>query len=467
MRRARERLPACEVWELTRPALPPRSRLYHLAPIGVGTPEVEGLTGYVARLAEAHGVTTRTLVVAELLPLLGRPHLLGPVNRGLSAFWQHETGALNGTRTLAHDLVAALEAVTLRRDLRWLTLLPWADVLPPRDLTRRCRAWCPTCYAEWRESGQVVYEPLRWCLVAITACPRHQQRLRQVCPYPDCRRPSPALAQRTRPGHCAWCERWLGVPLAQGAVDEFALTADEWQAQRWAARAVGELLAAAPSLPVAPLRERVARRLSAYVEHVAAGNVSALARALGIPMVTVAHWRHGRGIPTLGLLLQLCSRLGTMPLRFLTEERVAVDRSERQMVSLNEAARRPAPRRTFDAAAVQATLEAVLASDEHPPPAMRQVAQRLGRAHSELLRRFPALCRAISARYLAYQRAKGAQRRQQRCAEIRRAVVQVHDQGCYPSASRIAPLLSQPGFIRDTVARAAWQEALRELGWRT
>ena len=55
---------------MTSPALPPRSRLYHLAPIGVGTPNVESLTGYVARLAEAHNVHTRTLMARELLPLL-------------------------------------------------------------------------------------------------------------------------------------------------------------------------------------------------------------------------------------------------------------------------------------------------------------------------------------------------------------------------------------------------------------
>ena len=475
----------CELWELSWPPLPPRSRLFHLEPVGVGTPDVESLTSYVARLSEAHGVTTRALVVTELLPLLGRAHLVGPVNRGLSAFWQHETGALNGTRTLARDLVAALEAMTLRHDLRFLTLLPWAGVLPPRDLTRRVRAWCPACYEDWRHAGQPVYDPLRWSLLALTACPRHARRLLRVCPYPDCRRSSPALGQRARPGYCAWCARWLGrldAPPTQVAAADAgdapdALTAAERRSQRWVAEAVGELLAAAPALPEAPSRERVARRLSAYVAHLTSGNVSAFAREVGIPMPTVAQWRKGRGIPTLGLLIHLSGRLGTTPLRFLMEEQVARDPTTRhlgQSVSgtapPTTSGRQPTgrrARRAFDTAAVQATLEAILANNEHPPPAMRRVAQRLGRAHAELLHRLPTLCRAISARYLAYQQAKGAQRRQERCAEIRRAVVQVHDQAFYPSASRIAPLLSQPGFIRDHVARAAWRDALQQLGWRS
>src|SRR5215472_3167550 len=70
----------CESWDLAIPPVPARSRLYCLAPMGIGTPEVESLTGYIARLAEAHSVTVADLVGAELsdassVPLLPpRPH---------------------------------------------------------------------------------------------------------------------------------------------------------------------------------------------------------------------------------------------------------------------------------------------------------------------------------------------------------------------------------------------------------
>lgn len=48
------------------PPIPKRSRLYSLEPMNVGTAEVESLTGYVARIAEAHCVTVSDLVGAEL-----------------------------------------------------------------------------------------------------------------------------------------------------------------------------------------------------------------------------------------------------------------------------------------------------------------------------------------------------------------------------------------------------------------
>jgi transcriptional regulator with XRE-family HTH domain len=455
----------CELWELAPPAIPPRSRLYHLEPQGVGTPGVESLTGYLARLADAHGVPLRRLVVAEILPLLGRPHLLGPENRGLSAFWQRETRALNGTRTLARDLVRAVEQLTLRRDLRCLTWLPWAEVLPPRDLLRPDQAWCPACYDEWRQAGPVIYEPLLWSLGVVSACPRHQRRLATRCPSPDCRRRRSPLAQHARPGHCPWCGRWLGNEQEPAASAE--LSEAEWRWQSWVTEAVGELLAAAPGLSAPPERAAVARATNRQLRHLTGGNATALATRLGLEMQTLAGWRQGKSIPCLALLLRLCYRLGTRPLSFLVDDAPPTALTGGgQRVPPASPLRPSADRRPFAAATMRGLLEAVLASDERPPPPMREIARRVGVSHSFLLQHLPELCRAISARYLAYRREQGARKRQRLCAEIRQAVAEVHGAGRYPSANRIAPLLSQPGFIRDHQARVAWQEALQELGWR-
>ena len=57
------------IWEPEVPQIiPERSRLYSLNPIGIGTPQVESLTGYIARLAEAH--------VLSVGDLVGRYHAL-------------------------------------------------------------------------------------------------------------------------------------------------------------------------------------------------------------------------------------------------------------------------------------------------------------------------------------------------------------------------------------------------------
>ena len=75
---------ACAEWDLARPAIPSRSRLYSLEPIGIGTPWTESLASYVSRLADAHTVRVRELVVHELLPFLGRSHLADARNANLA-----------------------------------------------------------------------------------------------------------------------------------------------------------------------------------------------------------------------------------------------------------------------------------------------------------------------------------------------------------------------------------------------
>ena len=67
------RMQAFDSWDCTPPVLPPRSWLYALAPIGIGTPFVESLSGYVARLAEAHAVSVGDLVGRELSPSVSTP----------------------------------------------------------------------------------------------------------------------------------------------------------------------------------------------------------------------------------------------------------------------------------------------------------------------------------------------------------------------------------------------------------
>lgn len=456
-----------DFWDVTPLALPPRSRLFHLAPIGIGTPAVESLTGYVARLAELHGVRPRHLVAREILPLFGRPHLAEtPFPSLLSAFWRNETHSCNGTRTLARDLVGALETLTGRRDLRCLTLLTWTDVLSIQQLQRPTRAFCPACFEEWRQAGQIVYEPLLWTLTPIVACPRHQQRLRFGCPFPDCRYASPWLSARSRPGYCAHCLRWQGLADGGDINTRDVLTEEELAVQAWIGNAVGELLAAAPDFPVPPHREQLLRTLVVWTRSRAQLSRQAWARQVGLAPSAIFNWETSKAIPTLWYLLQICRHLGTTPLHVLTG--AVPDASHlgpETRVSPRFPARPVRARKSFDHEAMRRALEGILASAEQPPPSLREVARRLVQSDDVLRRQLPELCQAISERYLCDRKAHGLGVRQKLRDEARQATYQIHAQGRYPSAHRIAPLLSQPDSLRGGVAKVAWQEALRELGW--
>ena len=58
-----------ESWDFDTNELPPRSPLYSLLPIGIGTPAVESFTSYLTRLAAAHGVSVTTLIRYKIAPL--------------------------------------------------------------------------------------------------------------------------------------------------------------------------------------------------------------------------------------------------------------------------------------------------------------------------------------------------------------------------------------------------------------
>jgi hypothetical protein len=77
-----------ESWDLTLPTLSRRSRLYQLEPIGIGTPMVESLSGYLARLAEAHCLSPYLLDLKEVAPLVGRRHDVC-YHRGEGGYEQH------------------------------------------------------------------------------------------------------------------------------------------------------------------------------------------------------------------------------------------------------------------------------------------------------------------------------------------------------------------------------------------
>jgi TniQ len=191
----------CGLWEAEPSVHLSSSRLYHLKPIGMGSPLVECLTSYVARLSGEHSVSPSTLVRRQILPCLNRPLLTGD-GSPVSTFLGQQSLVLNGLTETARTFVQALEELTLRRDLSLLTMLPYKEVLSGVTLLRKTKSWCFRCYEEWREAEQIIYEPLLWMLSAVTLCPQHVLPLEARCPYPDCERQQFPLTARGQPGYC-------------------------------------------------------------------------------------------------------------------------------------------------------------------------------------------------------------------------------------------------------------------------
>src|SRR5207245_11289580 len=112
-------------WYLTPVSLPERSTLYAPAPIGVGTAFGESLTSYLARLADAHCVYPGVLLQQMIVPLMAEmeEHPYAAAEHPL--FRRDGSGShlINATGPRAGSALAALETLTLRTDLRSLTLM--------------------------------------------------------------------------------------------------------------------------------------------------------------------------------------------------------------------------------------------------------------------------------------------------------------------------------------------------------
>ncbi len=206
-----------EHWDLRLPDLPPRSTLYQIRPIGIGTPATECLTSYLARLATTHHLTIGSLLLYYLLPSLSE----GSTEQG-RRFWDSLLIGMrdvNGADTRAANLVRVVEQLTLTTGARWATLIVWEQVFSRQFLLRRFRAWCPDCYREQSVGDGPLYDPLIWTIVPVQVCLRHQGPLTERCP--SCQKRLWTVQSRYLPGFCSYCQAWLGASSERSAPEEF------------------------------------------------------------------------------------------------------------------------------------------------------------------------------------------------------------------------------------------------------
>jgi hypothetical protein len=395
---------AYDLWDLAPRALPPRSRLYSLQPMAIGTMRVESLSSYIMRLAEAHTVSVRTLILQEIFPDLSTT-LKNAHFSGLHS--------LNGMGACFEQWVAIVGKLASRHDLCALTLLPWQSLLTSGGILRRRRTWCPRCFQEWQRLGMPIYECLAWMLAPVTVCPTHNVFLEQHCP--NCRRQMLVLSAHAHPGFCAHCNGWLGddstapdAPASQQVMED----------QLWIANQVGDFLALGATASEKGLPCYLLSNLQRILVELATGNHLLFGRVASISNTTLDGWLKGKWLPSLPLVIRICQNL-RLPLNRLVLEEVsstdpewsmlatigsfAARRRQRAFRSQYPITRVVVPRPILPAererarAEIKACLEANLALDE--PLSILQLFQKLGyRSPSRGRTWFPGLCAATRAK---------------------------------------------------------------------
>ena len=370
--------------------LPPRSRLYPLEPVGLGTGGVESATSYVARLAIAHTVSTWSLLKCEIAPLLYGPDFV--FRNRLSELVSAMGSAFNGENTTCRKVASILNSLTLRTDLLSLSMAFSRGFVSPRLLMRREQAWCPECLSKSKSEGGPTYWPLLWNLAAVRSCPKHRASLLTVCP--GCQRSFYPLTAHSRPGHCARCGRWLGGENTRGAEARQALAADH----ETAAQVYGFLASGPAALAVA--RSSVfSQNIETLKKVLFGGKAQALARCAGVNRFTVVAWASAQQLPSLLSLADLSLKVGICP-EALVSRCVQAEEFMVTMPPRGRAARRlhkPPPR--HDLERMRLILEGATQDDVFPRRSLSSLAAQLGCSQTTLARRFPDLARKIKDLY--------------------------------------------------------------------
>ncbi|MCL6455557.1 MAG: TniQ family protein [Ralstonia pickettii] len=388
----------------------PRSTLHALAPIGIGTPEVESLLSYLCRVAASHAVS-----VTEL-----SRKVAGTIGQELSANYNWKRLHLSGNGEAASNWSGALSALTSVGNLDRLTLLPWRDVIAQQSLTTTLARWCPKCLTEDRESGQSPYFRLAWEVGCVTTCPRHQTQLVHICP--DCGRTDARHKfAYVVPGWCAHCGAFLGdVEHRNPATPE----------EIWKASQVGEMVAAQATLESLPTRALLHESVGELVTRLDNGKSAAFARRIGLSKATVHHWLKDGGIPALPAHLRIASQAGLSLHKLLAGDLAGWSPATvpcQQLAMLFPRHGQRAPRRTLDWDQIRVELMAMRTLPV--PVSVAEAARRLDIDVRLLYQNANTEARILAERWQQYMRRRGEQSLENAREAIDAACVDIVDEG--------------------------------------
>jgi transcriptional regulator with XRE-family HTH domain len=443
---------------LCQPSIPPRSVLYQLTPIGIGTSGVESLTSYINRLAAAHCLTPGNLIVKIIAPQINSGFARKITSRGLNTLFDL-SHALNATGEIATNFIQALEALTLRNDLHYLTLLSWSDVLLSRELVRTHKTWCPQCYQDWHISGDETYDPLLWSIAPVKICQIHQVALQDTCPH--CHQNKlPLLTWKSHNAYCSRCAQLLASE--KFTLEKNILNANFSKQNRWNISVVsniGDLVGHIPCQPQ-PSKSQVYPRILMAVNKATEGNISSFAKLLNLPKNTVWGWCREKSFPPINSLLKIVDLLNISLIEFLLND---IDTLDSNIIKLTEAPKIPKSKRRssqqFNYLLVQTILIETLNKSEDLVPSIREISMKLGYDPRTLLRHFPDLCQKIVAKRTHLEKKTHLRKIESYCVEVRTVTLAIRARGEYPTELMVAQMITKPGCLRYRQVRSAFQEA--------
>lgn len=434
-------------------SIPPRSRLFGLDPIGIGSVKAEGLISYIIRLAKAHCISPRLLISAELLPRMRE------VNSARHAeFYSDYAKTLQSTGKFSSKFVEMVEQLTCRTDIALLTALPWREIVPSigTGLMTQHPKWCSACLAEDRTNHDDTYFRLSWGFALYQTCTRHQLQLVDECPW--CAKHQPFFTSHAEIGRCEYCNGWLGTNTS---TEDMASN----QQLLWISSAIEEMIANGETAVHQITGDLLRKRLTELVNTLAGGQKTKLSEMLGLTRSTMASWITKRQKPLFPQFLYLCYQLEVMPSEFLLDFNAQkakfvykpnTDKFHHILpkIGLQEPSK----------ADIYLKLK-IICNDANDCRPLTEIAADLSLTRKYLLYWFPAECELISLKHKQSIHQIAMQRRKEQILSVRNITWQLYSKGLYPSNRKVAEFIAPLKLsLLKPHLRATHRKTLKELG---
>ncbi|WP_042142799.1 helix-turn-helix domain-containing protein [Paucisalibacillus sp. EB02] len=473
-----------------------------MEPIGLGTSYVESLTSYILRLAEYHNLKVTKLVSKTFIPYVQINHLK-------KSFMDGSLGPrikyVNGNSPVSLDYVLALEQLTTRNDLIYLTMNIWSGLFSD-NIVGGTRKWCPKCLEEMKMKGEGVYEPLIWYIRGIQNCDIHKVKLENSCP--KCGKKLQFMHKNLIIGHCQYCFAWLGDATK---FDSINLSTFE----SFLIDSFKEMISNSQKLDVFPTNQKIGSVLKKIMDDNNFSSIRQFSDFLGVNRAVVPEWINNKRKPTTESMFKICTKLNLsiyemfctdiplvdVNLQRLEEgkDRVSIKEIEAVLKNAIEnnsyiSLHKLSEENGFDSRTakknypalceqiisanlkhkidmenqkkmdIKHKLETALKKDI--PISLKQFSLEFGVSINEVKKYYPDLSRELINRRKNYKLEMQKQRAENIISEITKVVRYLHNSGVYPGIKTVRKIVSNPNCFIKPEYREVWRKELELLGYK-
>ncbi|MFJ8459742.1 TniQ family protein [Lysinibacillus xylanilyticus] len=419
-----------------------RSCLYSIEPIGVGTINVESLSSYISRLADAHCVTVGDIMTHLIATKIDKKYINNLVFKGGNGFYK-SSSAINGHGNIADNFIEVIAFLTKRRDIGKTTFVNCREIVPFRGLLKSSRHWCPSCFQADLESKQIVYERLSWNLQPFHKCIIHDRTLESVCPF--CKSSMYTLERKSVTGYCSKCFYWLG-----NFEESRNITINDGETNDDSMRTFFSAL-----INLSFENDCVSRSISFYLERNFEGSLTKTAGFFGYPKSTLWGWKEGTNLPPLNALIKITMKLQISLAEFFNMEKSKITLKNDcfdRIVSSGRVKK--------DHKKIQDFLKLIIA--EKRPYSLSEIANLMECDRKLLTQMYPNECQQIKVNYLDNLEMKKQFKNDAMKKSIDNAVYTLMKRGTYPSSGKVEEIIGK-GKLHEKKYQDYWREKKSSL----